>query len=424
MRKKTHSTNLFIFVLFIVAVLLGYNYYARPFLRNYHQQSNESSSPEAIDQEKEKYVEQKLSVLDSFSNQQKVSQLMALPYTIDLEATELDEDGVTATASAQIQELEPGSITIFGSLISQEVASKHIEDIYALFSDKEIYPLIAVDHEGGDVQRFSGDGFTALPSWRELCVSDQQGRKELLRSSAQELSALGVTTVFAPVLDIDSSALGSRSCADFDELELAAWDYIDVFGSNQIMSVIKHFPGLGGTTRDLHFYEETISLRDGDTRIFSEVLTKYPNIGVMSSHVKLQDLLEGAPCSLSEECLFALSENFPLSLIFTDALEMEALTSYGQQLIEEFEFLTLSQEEVKSDPLTARLAVLSYEALLAGNDILVFGKDVEYDQLIIIREELAARMDQDERLAQRVEASATKVMAVKRVTADPSNADR
>jgi len=78
--------------------------------------------------------------------------------------------------------------------------------------------LVAVDHEGGRVQRFR-DGFTRLPAVRrlgEIYDQDRMRAKQLARITgwlmAAELRAVGVDFSFAPVLDLDHCARpGSRS---------------------------------------------------------------------------------------------------------------------------------------------------------------------------------------------------------------------
>ncbi|MEJ1731171.1 glycoside hydrolase family 3 N-terminal domain-containing protein, partial [Escherichia coli] len=70
--------------------------------------------------------------------------------------------------------------------------------------------LIAVDHEGGRVQRFRSDGFTALPCMRalgELWDADAQRAMTAATAAgyvlAAELRACGVDLSFTPVLDLD-----------------------------------------------------------------------------------------------------------------------------------------------------------------------------------------------------------------------------
>ena len=81
--------------------------------------------------------------------------------------------------------------------------------------------LIAVDHEGGRVQRFRSDGFTRLPAMRAL---GQLWDRDVLQSCkvatalgyvlAAELRACGVDLSFTPVLDLDygpSEVIGDRA---------------------------------------------------------------------------------------------------------------------------------------------------------------------------------------------------------------------
>ena len=80
--------------------------------------------------------------------------------------------------------------------------------------------LIAVDHEGGRVQRFR-EGFTAIPPMRELGrawdASTQHARQLAIEAGfvlAVELRAHGVDLSFAPVLDVDhgsSGVIGDRA---------------------------------------------------------------------------------------------------------------------------------------------------------------------------------------------------------------------
>ncbi len=408
-KKRLNSTTVFIVILAIIALLLGYNYYARPFLRNYPLQYEPELTQEEIEARNE-YVEEKLSTLDAMSQQDKVAQLLAYPYL-----AHSDDGALSATTSAQLRELQPGAITVFGSDVSREAARDQIQNINTLFASTQIHPLVAVDHEGGNTQRFSGDGFLALPSWRELCEYSREDREEVLINSAEEIQSAGVSIVFAPVLDINSSVLGSRSCANGDSLFQAAQDYIAVFGERGVMSVVKHFPGLRNTTRDLHFDSDTIVLSDGDSQIFSDILSLFPNIGVMSSHVKLEGLFDETPCSMSQDCLVGFSESFPLALVFSDALEMEALSDYAQELVDDFDFITLSQDRVENDPEAAKLIALSYQAILAGNDILLYGDAVTYDQLMMIRDELAAQSVVNEELNDQIELSLVKLLAIKKL---------
>lgn len=122
--------------------------------------------------------------------------------------------------------------------------------------------LVAVDQEGGRVQRFR-DGFTRLPaaaSYLSGCAGDLREACRVAHAMgwlmAAELRAVGVDFSFAPVLDLDrgvSGVIGDRAFAGSPEQvgRLAgAW----MLGAREagMVSVGKHFPGHGGVAADSH----------------------------------------------------------------------------------------------------------------------------------------------------------------------------
>jgi len=140
-------------------------------------------------------------------------------------------------------------------------------------SIKKLRPdlLIAVDHEGGRVQRFKTDGFTHLPPMRalgELWQRDGKGvvGEGALRASAAatacgyvlgaELRACGVDLSFAPVLDLDwgeSSVIGDRAfAADARVVSVLAKSLMHGLLQSGMANCGKHFPGHGFVRADSH----------------------------------------------------------------------------------------------------------------------------------------------------------------------------
>lgn len=131
--------------------------------------------------------------------------------------------------------------------------------------------LIAVDHEGGRVQRFRTDGFTHLPAMArlgQLWTDAGKGHAAASALSAMnvatatgfvlgaELRACGVDLSFTPVLDLDygeSSVIGDRAFAR-DPSVVAALAQALMHGLRRsgMANCGKHFPGHGFVRADSH----------------------------------------------------------------------------------------------------------------------------------------------------------------------------
>ena len=131
--------------------------------------------------------------------------------------------------------------------------------------------LIAVDHEGGRVQRFRNDGFVHLPPMRVLgdmfVATPRAGRKAgpLAATRAalacgyvmgMQLRACGVDMSFAPVLDLDygaSGVIGNRAFSDDARIvSLLAQSLIQGMAQAGLAHCAKHFPGHGFARADSH----------------------------------------------------------------------------------------------------------------------------------------------------------------------------
>jgi beta-N-acetylhexosaminidase len=177
------------------------------------------------------------------------------PVMIDLPGTSLGP----AERELLLHPATGGVILFTRNYASPQQLYRLVKEIHELRSPQL---LIAVDQEGGRVQRFR-EGFTRLPapaSIARACADDLRGARhaahELGWLMAAELRAVGVDFSFAPVLDLDlglSSVIGDRAFAARPDLvsQLAgAW----MLGAREagMVSIGKHFPGHGGVTADSH----------------------------------------------------------------------------------------------------------------------------------------------------------------------------
>jgi len=159
--------------------------------------------------------------------------------------------------------------------------------------------LIAVDQEGGRVQRFR-DGFTRLPPLGELgLVYDRDPHRARALATqtgwlmAAELRAVGVDLSFAPVLDLNREicpVIGDRAFhRDPEVVADLAVAYQKGMHAAGMQAVGKHFPGHGGVTVDSHLALPTdtrrfVDIQMEDMRPFAR-LVHHGLAGIMAAHV-------------------------------------------------------------------------------------------------------------------------------------------
>lgn len=389
---KNLSTKFLILFLLALAILSGYNYFHTPFLDRFTPPEGAEIQRELT---REEFLEEQLVALSTTA---KVRQLVSQPVTLGIatSSAQASESAIVEISQESwTDETVPGFITLFGSDLSLETVAEFTQRVAN--APVSFAPLVAVDHEGGSVQRLRGEGFSALPSWRQNCQTETAELRMMFARSATELRQAGIQIVFAPVLDVarSNSFLGGRACTTENEAVYVATEYITSFSASGILPVVKHFPGIGAATNDLHFRSDSVVLESQDTAPFSQILGMFPNVGLMTAHVVVQDKTDGVPCSLSATCLSQFSTHFPQALLFTDALEMVAAS------VEE------GADAARTLPERAVLAVL------AGNDVLVFGNTVRGEEIEEVVLAMETEYNENEAFRHRVDLSIKKVLQLK-----------
>jgi beta-N-acetylhexosaminidase len=203
--------------------------------------------------------------------------------------------------------------------------------------------LIAVDHEGGRVQRFRSDGFTRLPAMRRLGeIWDRDEAKALNAATAvgfvlaAELRACGIDLSFTPVLDLDygeSGVIGDRAFhRDPRAVASLARSLNHGLALAGMANCGKHFPGHGFVRADSHV-AVPVDERDLD-EIIGEDAAPYGWLGmglaaVMPAHV-IYPKVDARPAGFSPVWLGMLRERFAFGgVVFSDDLSMEGASVAG-----------------------------------------------------------------------------------------------
>ncbi|WP_396432082.1 beta-N-acetylhexosaminidase [Limnohabitans sp.] len=182
----------------------------------------------------------------------------------------LDIEGISLSADDRRRLAHPltGGLILFGRNWQSRA---QLSDLCAEVKDIRADLLIAVDHEGGRVQRFRTDGFTHLPPMRALGELWAQDSPDLPGSGVlkaceaatsagfvlgSELRACGVDFSFTPVLDLDhgeSGVIGDRAFArDPRVVSLLARSLMHGLLQSGMGNCGKHFPGHGAVKADSH----------------------------------------------------------------------------------------------------------------------------------------------------------------------------
>ena len=243
-------------------------------------------------------------------------------------------EGMTLSSSDKdlIRNRHVGGIILFTRNFHSQ---PQIEELCSEIKNIKNNIIIAVDQEGGRVQRFNGE-YTQLPSMQVLgnhCISNNNYSfaADVGWLMSLELIASGVDISFAPVLDVDrntSSIIGNRSFSNKPQnvVDIAS-HFIQGMSEAGMKATGKHFPGHGGIKEDSHI-AEPIDIRshneliDTDLKPFIELKDKLS--AVMTAHITYPDI-DNVCVSFSKIWLKnVLQNNIGFNgVIFSDDLTMK-----------------------------------------------------------------------------------------------------
>jgi len=227
-------------------------------------------------------------------------------------------------------------------------------------------PLIAVDQEGGVVQRIK---FHKYPKASEVAKMGVQKAKAIYNQMAYELSILGVNLNLAPVADLAinpknsvivkwgrSFGANAKSVIQYDSL------FIKAMHQYRIATSLKHFPGHGSSFGDTHkgFVDVTNLWKNDELKPYQAL--KNITDTVMVAHIFNRRIDANYPASLSSRTINGLLRGqigFK-GVVISDDMQMGAIAkhySLGQRV---------------------------QLAINAGNDIILFANQVHPKKVITI----------------------------------------
>lgn len=197
---------------------------------------------------------------------------------------------------------------------------------------------VSVDQEGGRVARLRAP-FTEWPPMAALGRADRpELSARFAAAMGAELSAVGITLDYAPVLDVHTNprnpVIGDRAFAgDADLVARHGRAVIEALQAAGVAACGKHFPGHGDTSVDSHLELPVVDhapdrLRAVECRPFAEAIAAGVAF-IMTAHVLVPALDERRPATLAPAVVQRLLREtlgFP-GVILSDDLEMKAISA-------------------------------------------------------------------------------------------------
>lgn len=272
----------------------------------------------------------------------------------------MDTNYITDRIKIMITKYKIGGIILYRKNFSTySEMLKLIKSLKELNKDNKIPLFIAIDQEGGRVNRMPKE-IENLPSANKIATT---GGEELVRKSAnitgRILRQSGFNLNFAPVLDIkrfnNQHAIGDRSFGtNKEDVAKCGIATMQELQKNEVISVIKHFPGHGATKQDSHYFLPVIKssinkIENEDMYPFGQAIKNGAD-AILVGHLMIKNVTGMYPASLSRKFITKyLRKKYRYNgLIITDDLKMRAIKFlYGTD-------------------------VAVQKAFEAGNDIIVF----------------------------------------------------
>lgn len=291
-----------------------------------------------------------------------------------------------------------------GGLIFYKNNLKDVNETTALLnaikkeSENEKFPLfLGVDQEGGRISRLPG--LSKLPTNKEIGkLNDSSYSYRVGAHLGKEMNAFGFNLDFAPVLDVNSNpknpVIGDRSFGnDADIVSKLGIQTMKGIQSENVISVVKHFPGHGDTAVDSHLelpiMEKSLEdLQKVELIPFKRAMDEGADV-VMVAHILLPKIDSTFPSSMSHEIITSiLRDQFQYDgVVMTDDMTMNAIIDNHE------------------------IGQAAVQAVKAGNDIVLIAHD--YNNVLKAMEAIEKSVNDGEISEERINESVYRILALK-----------
>ncbi|SFV50621.1 Beta-hexosaminidase [hydrothermal vent metagenome] len=275
-----------------------------------------------------------------------------------------------------IQRYNLGGVILFDRFYTDKERVKNILNSYQLkhlTNDLNIYSsktlFIAIDQEGGRVARLKPEyGFIRIPSAKKISSMNLYDAKQIYTSQSKMLHSLGINLNFAPVVDLSINPKNrvivglerSYSKESKDVVKYAAL-VIDAQRKENIISVLKHFPGHGSSLGDSHkgFVDVSQTWDKKELEPYKMLIQQNRADAIMTAHVFNKNIDAKYPATLSYKTNTQVlrQELHFKGLIISDDMQMKAISAHYT------------------------LAESTNLAINAGVDILLFGNQLAHNSV-------------------------------------------
>nr|WP_225941908.1 beta-N-acetylhexosaminidase [Sporosarcina limicola] len=279
-------------------------------------------------------------IVSTMSLNEKIGQLMLAG---------IDGTAIDSNTKSLINDYKVGGLILYAENMSdtRQVVT-FLSHIKSANSTNRLPLFLGVDQEGGQVSRLPKE-VAKIPTNKIIGkINNPQFSFEVGAMLGEQVKAFGFNMDFAPVLDINSNpnnpVIGNRSFGK-DEVVVSALGIQTMKGiqSQNVISVVKHFPGHGDTAVDSHFDLPQVNknideLQDLELIPFKQSIENGADV-IMVAHILLPKIDAKFPSSLSKSIITDLLRNklgFD-GVVMTDDMTMRAITKHfdiGQAAVE------------------------------------------------------------------------------------------